>query len=64
MAVIGAFGGSPTLSNLLSLNMLGLALLLLTGAGLAWLVADYARMLRLHRKMVGAAALMDKRKPY
>ncbi|KAK3671578.1 hypothetical protein LTR78_008500 [Recurvomyces mirabilis] len=73
MAVVENLRAAGSLSSLLSLKVLALASVLLAGLGLTWLVVDYARMLRLHRKMppgpipwpiVGSTFSLPKLKPW
>lgn len=52
MAVIGSRLGFPSIKDLISLKMVGLVVTLFFVLGIIWLIVDYARMLRLHRKMV------------
>lgn len=52
MAAIGGTLGFPKASEMVSAATLLALLVLITVAGLAWLVVDYARMLLLYRKMV------------
>jgi len=52
MPVIGSSMGFPSPSDLLSYSMFRIALVSLLVSAAAWLIVDYARMLRLHKKMV------------
>ncbi|KAK3075832.1 hypothetical protein LTR53_000534 [Teratosphaeriaceae sp. CCFEE 6253] len=51
MAVVGSSMGLPSVEDVMSSDVLRLSLVLLGAIGLAALIGDYARMLRLHKKM-------------
>ena len=55
MAVVGSTLGLPSAGDFISFKMLLTVLSFSSAAGIIWLVIDYARMLILHRKMVGDA---------
>lgn len=73
MAVIGSVMGLPSLVEILSSNLLKAFFILVLGCGIGALIIDYARMLRLHKKMppgplplpiIGNTHLLPKAKPW
>jgi len=58
MAVIGSVMGLPSLAEILSSNLVKGFLLLVLVSGIGALIIDYARVLRLHKKMASQQAYM------
>jgi hypothetical protein len=61
MAVIGSTLGFPSIQDLISFKITAFIFSLFFVVGIIWLMVDYARMLRLHRKMVRDVSVLFKR---